>query len=281
MAIANSPLDSRIGIGLRSPHIDEVLQTRPPVGWLELHSENWMCERGPIAERLQDVRAAYPISLHGVGLSLGSADGLDDTHIKKLARLVERCQPILVSEHLSWGRIAGRHSNDLLPLPFNDETINLLVRHIDQVQQALGRQILVENLSSYCTFPESTLPEWEFVRRVVERAGCGLLLDINNVYVNACNHGFAAEDYLAAIPWACVREIHLAGYEEDGPALIDTHGRPVQEPVWALYAAALGFAPATARTLIEWDNDLPPLNQLLAEAKKADRYLQETRHAAA
>jgi len=273
--------DSRIGIGLRAPHIEEVLASRPPLGWLEVHSENWMSDEGPIAERLQEIRAAYPISLHGVGLSLGSADGLDTRHLQKLAHLVARAQPILVSEHLSWGSIAGHHSNDLLPLPFNEAAIRVLVRHIDQVQQALGRQILVENLSSYCTFDSSTLPEWEFVREVVERADCGLLLDLNNIHVNACNHGFQASDYLAAMPWQRVAEVHLAGFEEEGDALIDTHGRPVQEPVWALYAEALHHLPATALTLIEWDNDLPPLAQLLAEAGKADRYLRERHHAAA
>lgn len=282
MTVTLTPLDARIGIGLRAPHIDEVLTTRPPLGWLEVHSENWMTDEGPIAERLQQIRAAYPLSLHGVGLSLGSADGLDRSHLHKLARRVERTRPVLVSEHLSWGRRGHQHSNDLLPLPYNAAAISVLVRHIDQVQQTLGRQILVENISSYCTFTESTLTEWAFVRSVVERADCGLLLDLNNLYVNACNHGFHTEDYLDAMPWERVAEIHLAGFEfDDNEILIDTHGQAVQAPVWALYNAALPHLPATTRTLIEWDTALPPLTQLLAEAHKADRLLKERTHVAA
>lgn len=276
------PIDARIGIGLRAQHIDEVLGTRPALGLLEIHSENWMTDEGPIAERLQQIRAAYPLSLHGMGLSLGSADGLDHGHLRKLSRLVERTRPILVSEHLSWGRWGHHHSNDLLPLPYNETAINVLVRHIDQVQQTLGRPILVENVSNYCTFAESTLTEWEFVRTVVERADCGLLLDLNNLYVNACNHSFRTADYLAAMPWDRVAEVHLAGFELDhDDVLIDTHGRPVQAPVWALFEATLPHTPRQARCLIEWDSALPPLAQLLAEAHKADHLLKECVHVAA
>lgn len=264
----------RVGIGLRAPHIDELLAQRPPLGWLEVHSENWMTDAGPLAERLMAIRAAYPLSLHGVGLSLGSADGLDHGHLAKLKRLVERTQPILVSEHIGWGAYGGRHSNDLLPLPYNEATLQLLVERIDTVQQVLGRRLLVENLTSYCTFRESTLPEWLFVRDLVERADCGLLLDLNNVYVNAVNHGFDPTTYLDAMPWSRVAEVHLAGYDQDDGALIDTHGRPVQPPVWALYQEALDHLPPQARVLIEWDTDLPPLAVLLAEAAQASSLLE-------
>lgn len=251
--------DHRIGIGLRSPHIQDLLCTQPNIGWVEVHSENWMCDQGPIAERLQEICEKYPLSLHGVGLSLGSADGLNHHHLSKLTKLIERTQPILISEHLSWGSISGKHSNDLLPLPFNQQAIELLVKHIDQVQQVIGRTILIENISSYCSFNESTMPEWEFIQNIVEKANCGLLLDINNVYVNAQNHGFSAQEYLSNIPWAKVAEIHLAGFEEEGTILVDTHGRPIQEPVWDLYIESLRNLPSSARTLIEWDSNLPPL----------------------
>lgn len=280
MPLRSSPLLSpRVGIGLRAPHIDDLLAQRPSLGWLEVHSENWMTDDGPIAERLAAIRAAYPLSLHGVGLSLGSADGLDHGHLTKLKHLVERTQPILVSEHIGWGAHGGRHSNDLLPLPYNPATLQLLSERIDRVQQTLGRRLLVENLSSYCTFRESTLPEWEFVRALVEQADCGLLLDLNNVYVNAVNHGFDPAVYLDAMPWARVDEVHLAGYDQGDVGLIDTHGRPVQPPVWALYREALPFLPNQARVLIEWDTDLPPLATLIGEAARADRLLEGHRHA--
>lgn len=281
MTHSHAGFDARTGIGLRAPHIAELLRTRPLIGWVEVHSENWMTDEGPVAERLQDVRDQYPVSLHGVGLSLGSADGLDRRHLGKLKTLVERCQPILVSEHLSWSRVSAYHSNDLLPLPLNRDAIDVLVRHIDQVQQFLGRRVLVENVSTYCTFANDTMPEWAFVREVVERADCGLLLDLNNIYVNAHNHGFATADYLSAMPWQRVEEIHLAGYEEEDGVLIDTHGRAVQAPVWGMYAEALISLPSTARVLIEWDSALPSLPCLLDEARKADNVLAEVRDAAA
>lgn len=281
MTCITTPFDERIGIGLRAPHMNELMGSLPPIGWLEIHSENWMTDEGPVAERLHEIGAEYPLSLHGVGLSLGSADGLDIAHLRKLGRLAERCRPVLVSEHLGWGRIGSRHSNDLLPLPFNQASVSVLVQHIDQVQQYLGRRILVENLSSYCTFESSTLPEWIFVREVVERADCGLLLDLNNVFVNASNHGFSTRAYLAALPWQRVEEIHLAGFEEEGDSLIDTHSRPVQAPVWQLYAEALKSVPEAVRTLIEWDSDLPPLSSLLEEARTANSYLREAKDATA
>lgn len=261
--------DQRVSIGLRTAHTAALLNDAHGLSWLEIHTENWLTESGPIAERLADIRARFDLSLHGVGLSLGSADALDQNHLQQLKRLAERCQPILISEHLSWGAIDGRHSNDLLPLPFNQPTLQLLVQRIDRVQQTLGRQILVENLSSYCTFAESTMPEWEFVRTVVERADCGLLLDFNNVHVNAVNHHFHASDYFAAMPWGRVGEVHLAGYEQWGDVLVDTHGYPVQPPVWQLFERYQHHLPADARILIEWDTDVPELTTLLAEVDKA------------
>lgn len=272
-------MDQRVSIGLRTAHIAALLDDPHGLSWLEIHNENWLTETGPIAERLAEIRSHFDLSLHGVGMSLGSADRLDQTHLQQLKRLVERCRPILVSEHLSWGAIDGRHSNDLLPLPFNQATLQLLVQRIDMVQQILGRQILVENLSSYCTFAESTMPEWVFVREVVERADCGLLLDINNLYVNAINHDFKAEEYLAAMPWGRVGEVHLAGYEQWGDVLVDTHGYPVQTPVWLLFEQHQHLLPAAARILIEWDTDVPDLTILLAEVAKA-RALLSTEQAA-
>lgn len=274
-------MDARIGIGLRAPHIQELLANRPALGWLELHSENWMTDSGTIPARLREIGEIYPLSLHGVGLSLGSADGVDTAHLNKLARLVARCQPILISEHLAWGRLGTHHSHDLLPLPFTLEAIRILAENIDRVQQCLGRQILVENISTYCTFAESVMPEWAFVRAVVERADCGLLLDLNNVFVNASNHDFVVDDYLDAVPWPRVAEVHLAGFDVEGDALIDTHGRAVQEPVWTLYQSVLRRLPVSARTLIEWDADLPPLSRLLEEAGTASAYLLAVHHAAA
>ncbi len=266
-------IDSRVGFGLRAPHIPELLSIRAPVSWVEVHSENWFSEAGPIAERLADIRACVDISLHGVGLSLGSADTLDTAHLCQLKRLVERCQPILVSEHLGWGAVGGRHSNDLLPLPYTDTTVRLMADRIDAVQQLLGRAILVENVTSYCTFRESTLPEWAFMHAVIERAHCGLLLDLNNVYVNATNHGFDVNDYLSNVDWASVGEIHLAGYEHWDSVLIDTHGQPVQPPVWAMFGAVHHRLPRHTRVLIEWDTNLPTLPVLMAEVVKASDVL--------
>lgn len=267
-------IDSRVGIGLRHPHIHALLTTDVNLSWLEIHSENWLSDSGLLAERLAEIRSRYALSLHGVGLSLGSADALDISHLNKLKRLVERSSPCLISEHLAWSSVDGQHGNDLLPLIFDQSTIAHLVRKIDTVQQALGRQILVENIVSYCRFQESTMPEWEFVRSVVEQADCGLLLDINNVHVNAVNHGFDAYDFLQAMPWERVAEIHLAGYEEWRHLLIDTHGRPVQPPVWELFRSWLPQCPTAARILIEWDQDVPALEVLLNEAQLASQIVR-------
>ncbi len=262
-------IPARAGIGLRAPHQHEVLAAPPAVGWLEVHSENYFADGGPALANLECTRARYPISLHGVGLSLGSTDPLDREHLRKLKALAARIEPALVSEHLSWSSVGLRFLNDLLPLPYTEEALEHICTRVAQVQDFLGRRILVENISSYLQFPHSTIPEWEFVAEVSRRAGCGILLDVNNIYVSASNHHFDPLQYLRAIPAQAVGEIHLAGHESRGDTLIDTHSRPVCDAVWALYREALdrfGAVPA----LIEWDNDIPKLAVLVGEAHKAD-----------
>ena len=257
------------GIGLRAPHYREILEQRPAAGFLEVHSENFFCAGGAPLAWLERFRALYPMSFHGVGLSLGSVDPIDDDHLGKLEALVRRFQPDLVSEHLCWSHAGGRHSNDLLPLPYTEEALEHVCARVAMVQERLGRRILVENVSSYHAFAHSTIPEWEFVAAVARRSGCGLILDVNNIWVSSRNHGFEPLRYVEGIDAASVAEIHLAGYEESQGLLIDTHSRPVSEPVWSLYAQTLerlGPRP----TLIEWDADIPALDVLLGEARKAD-----------
>ncbi len=264
----------RAGVGLRAPHYHAVLETLPDIGWFEVHSENYFGLGGQPLYFLEQVRSHYPISLHGVGLSLGSADPLDVKHLARLKALVERFEPGLVSEHLSWGAIGGRHLNDLLPLPYTEEALAVVCAHVSQTQDFLGRQILIENISSYLQLAGSTRDEPAFIAEVAKRTGCGILLDVNNVYVSSINLGFDPVAYLHAIPDQLVGEMHLAGFDQSGDILIDTHGRSVAAPVWALYRQALErFGPVP--TLIEWDTDLPPLPVLLAEAKIADACLGE------
>ena len=278
--ISRSAFPAAAGIGLRTPHVPHVLDTRPPVAWFEVHSENYYADGGPALAALDRIRADYPLSLHGVGMSLGSTDPLDHGHLAKLVRLIERIDPALVSEHLCWSSVGGRHLNDLLPLPYTDEALVHVCARIDEVQESLGRELLVENVSSYVAFAEATIPEWEFVAAVATRTGCKLLLDVNNIHVNAVNHGFDADRYLAAIPAAAVAEIHLAGFDASGPCLIDTHGAPVAAEVWALYRRAIArFGPRP--TLIEWDVDLPAFAVLQDEAATAQAILEEPRALAA
>jgi uncharacterized protein (UPF0276 family) len=257
-----------VGIGLRAPHYAQVLERRPALGFVEVHSENFYAEGGAALDWLERFRAAYPLSLHGVGLSLGSVDALDTRHLEKLAHLADRFEPALVSEHLCWSSFAGRHANDLLPLPFTEEALGHVVARVEAVQERLRRTILIENVSSYLTFANSTIPEWEFVAEVARRSGCGVLLDVNNVWVNACNHGFDAARYLEAIDPGSVGEIHLAGCERVGGRLVDTHGARVSDEVWALYRAAIARC-GERPTLVEWDTDIPALDVLLDEARKA------------
>ncbi len=256
------------GIGLRQPHYRAVFERRPALGFLEVHSENFFLDGGASMHALERARAAYPISLHGVGLSLGSADRLADAHLAKLKRLVERVQPALISEHLCWGGVGGVHFNDLLPLPHTREALALLADRVDRVQVELGRQILVENVSAYVEYRGAEMSETAFLAELARRSGCGVLLDINNLYVNAINFGFDPVASLAELAGTHVGEIHLAGHSTVDDCLVDTHGAPVCDPVWALYEEAcrrFGARP----TLIEWDTDLPALDVLLAEAASA------------
>jgi uncharacterized protein (UPF0276 family) len=260
------------GIGLRAPHYAELAARRPALALLEVHGENFFGDGGQALAWLERFRADYPLSIHGVGLSLGSLDALDPGHLARQAALVRRFQPALVSEHLCWSSFGGRHANDLLPLPFTEEALAHVCGRIEQWQAALGREVLVENVSSYLEYPESAMPEWEFLAEVARRTGCRLLLDVNNVWVNACNHGFDPRHYLDALAPEMVAQVHLAGFETTDDGLIDTHGRPVAAQVWALFADAIGrFGPRP--TVIEWDSDIPPLDTLLAEAARAETLL--------
>ena len=269
-------LPSGAGIGLRAPHVGELLATRPAVPWLEVHPENYM-SGGPALVLLEAVRREYPVSLHGVGLSLGTAEDIDARHLSRLRSLVDRLEPCLVSEHLSWSTAGGAYLNHLLPLPYTDETLDVVGDHIDEVQNALGRRILIENPSSYLRFRHSSMAEPHFLAELARRTGCGLLCDVNNIYVSAWNVGLDAGSYLDALPVPAIGEIHLAGHaanDADGRTiLIDDHGSPVTAPVWKLYQRALerfGSVP----TLIEWDTDIPELSVLLGEASVADRLLE-------
>jgi uncharacterized protein (UPF0276 family) len=270
--LPRTPLGAAAGVGLRAPHVRQVHVERPRIAWFEVHSENYYADGGPALAALDRIRADYPLSLHGVGMSLGSTDPLDRSHLAKLKRLVARTEPALVSEHLCWSGVGGRHLNDLLPLPYTEEALAHVCGRVAEVQDFLGRELLVENLSSYLAFADATIPEWEFVAAVAQRTGCKLLVDVNNIYVNAVNHGFDADGYLAAMPPEAVAEIHLAGFDGSGPCLIDTHGAPVAPEVWALYRRAIArFGPRP--TLIEWDTDIPPLETLLREAATAQSIL--------
>jgi len=274
----------RAGIGLRAQHHAEIVAQRPAIGWVEAHSENYFAHGGSQRDFLTQIRAHYPLSLHGVGLSLGSIDPLDREHLRALERLVCDFDPMLVSEHLSWGSVGGRFVNDLLPLPYTEEALRHMAERVRHVQDVLRRQILIENVSSYLQFTCSRMTEWEFLSALARESGCAILLDVNNVYVSAMNHGFDAHAYLQAMPVAAVREIHLAGHAVNrvGPReiRIDTHGEPVCQAVWELYAVAVErFGPVP--TLIEWDTDIPALDVLVAEAHKADSVAEAPRAAAA
>lgn len=284
-------IPAKAGIGLRFRHHQFVIDTRPDVAWFEVHTENYM--GGGNAPRCLDrIRRDYPVSLHGVGLSLGSAEGLDGEHLARVRNVVERVQPGLVSEHLSWsiagGAYAGRayagrtYLADLLPLPLTEEALAVVCRHVDEVQTGLKRRILIENPSTYLRFRHSTIPEWEFISAVARRTGCGILCDVNNIHVSAGNHGWDAIAYLAALPPASIGEIHLAGHSirrlEEGRILrIDDHGARVAAEVWTLFGEALKrFGPVP--TLIEWDTDVPPLEILMAEAAIAEAAIEGQRH---
>ena len=283
-SINADPIPATAGIGLRGPFHGEFIDRRPPISWLEAHSENYFADDGIARGALERIRPNYPISLHGVGLSIGSTDPLAKVHLARLRALVDCVEPALVSEHLSWGAVNGRHLNDLLPLPYTEEALDHMVRRVQEVQDSLKRPILIENVSSYLEFVDSAIPEHEFLVAVSRRSGCGLLLDINNIHVNAVNHGFDPVAFLDAIPPERVAEMHLAGHTArrcgEREILIDTHNTPVCGPVWDLFRLAverIGRRP----TLIEWDSDFPPLERLLREAETAQSILDKANELAA
>jgi uncharacterized protein len=259
----------QFGLGLRKPHYRDFLEeeTAVPVDFVEVISENFMVDGGRPLHVLERVRERHPVALHGVSMSLGSADGLRDDYLRRLRSLADAVDPLFISDHLSWSRIERFNSHDLLPLPYTQEALDAVSANIHHAQDTLGRTMLIENPSSYVSFP-GDLTEWEFLDAVCTRTGCGLLLDVNNIYVSASNHGFDAQAYLSGIPAARVRQIHLAGHSQGRDLLIDTHDKPVPDPVWALYASALERLGPVA-TMIERDGDIPPLSALLAELGSA------------
>ena len=279
----------RGGVGLKAEHYGAIVESWPDIGFFEVHAENYMGAGGPPHRYLSAIRERYPLSLHGVGLSIGAERPLDRDHLQRLKRLIERYAPGLFSEHLAWSSHDSGFLNDLLPVPYTPETLSRVVEHVDQVQDTLGRQMLLENPSTYLAFAESTYSEIDFITEVVRRTGCGLLLDVNNVYVASTNQQWDPSVYIDAYPLACVQEIHLAGYTKDAddkgrPLLIDTHNRPIDEIVWDLYAHAVSFT-GPVPTLIEWDADVPCWPTLKAEAERAEAVMAATqseavRHAA-
>jgi uncharacterized protein len=268
----------RAGIGLRAAHHSEWIAQRPDVGWFEIHAENYFAEGGLLPDILDTLRRDLPLSIHGVGLGLASTDPFDARHLQRLARLNDRYEPAVVSEHLCWGSAHGIHYNDLLPFPFTRDMLEHVVARVQLVQERLRRPILLEHLSSYVTFEESHLSETEFLIALIRRTGCGLLLDLNNLVVNAENHGIDPEAYIASLPVDAIGEIHLAGHGHyrygDRTLCIDTHDRPVPDRVWSLYRYTLRQFGAKP-TLIEWDAQLPTLSALAAEAHKADACIAE------
>ncbi len=271
-------LPARSGLGLKPEHFRTVLETTPDLGFFEIHAENYMVDGGPFHYYLSKIRSRYPLSIHGVGLSIGGEATLDEAHLDRLAVLLRRYEPQSFSEHLAWSSHGGAFLNDLLPVPYCTETLTRVCDHIDRVQERLGRRMLLENPATYVEFAASTMSEGEFIGEIVRRTGCGLLLDVNNVYVSCANHGRDPYAAIDALPLAATGEIHLAGFARDTDAagdelLIDSHGAPVAEAVWALYRYALRRVGPVA-TLIERDNDIPAFAVLLAEAKTAEGMLR-------
>ena len=268
-------MEADAGIGLRGPHLAEIARDRPDVGFLEIHAENHLC-RSPAVQAAERLRERYPFSIHAVGLSLGSIEGVDAAHLARVAALVKRLQPDLVSEHLSWSSFGGRYFNDLLPLPYTEEALDVVGANVDRVQQALGRRVSIENPSCYLGFRHSTMSEPEFLAELARRTGCGLLLDINNVVVTAHNLRLDPGGWLG-LPAEAITQFHLAGHavnDADGETiLVDDHGSRVREGVWTLFDAAVArFGPRP--TLVEWDTDVPPLAVLLDEARRAQDHLR-------
>jgi uncharacterized protein (UPF0276 family) len=273
-------LPARAGIGLKPEHFREVLATRPDIGFFEVHAENYMVDGGPFHHCLGRIRESHALSLHGVGLSIGGEAPLDEAHLARLASLIDRYQPAAFSEHLAWSSHGGVFYNDLLPVPYDRATLSRVCEHVDRAQERLRRRLLLENPSTYVEFEASTMDEASFLREIVRRTGCGLLLDVNNAHVSCTNHGRDALAFIHSLPLDAVGQIHLAGFTRDAdalgaPLLIDSHGTPVDEAVWALYGetiARVGPMP----TLLERDNDIPAFSTLLAEAHRAESLMRAT-----
>lgn len=256
------------GLGLRPVHYPDFLKKTQPVEWLEIISENYMVQGGLPLDNLNKIMAKYPLAMHGVSLSIGSTDGLDVEYLKELKALADHVQPLWISDHLCWTGVQGRNAHDLLPLPYSEEALKLVVRHVSQVQELLGQRILLENVSSYLDYQSSEMSEWVFLREVAERADCLLLLDVNNIYVSSINHGFSAKEFLNHLPIERVQQIHLAGHSDHGDYIVDTHDHPVAEPVWDLYRYTCEHFGEVA-TMIERDDNIPELGELLTELNRA------------
>ena len=274
MTYAFHQLPARSGVCLKAQHYQTILDDAPDTGWFEIHPENYMGAGGLPHKYLAAIHERYPLSMHGVGMSLGSADGIDDRHLRELRELERRYRPEALSEHLAWSRFDSVYVNDLLPVPYHAESLRLIADNIDKVQQALGRPIMIENPSAYVGFVDHACTEPEFLAALAARTGCGILLDVNNVFVSACNLGFDPYAYIRAVPPGIVGEMHLSGHAiqaiEDTEVRIDDHGSPVKQPVWELYQFTLRHLGRYVPTLIEWDTDIPALHVLLAEAARAD-----------
>lgn len=274
MSNFEKPSAKSIGVGLRSCHYAYIETEQPRVDWFEVLSDNYFGEEGPSITHLEKVRASYPITLHGVGMSLGSIDPINHDYLKKLKSLIKRTEPFLVSDHLSWTSLGGRYFHELFPLPYTEEAILHVAKRITQVQDYLERQIMIENISSYLSFNHSTLSEWDFLQAVAEEADCLILLDINNIYVSACNNKFAITDYLQNLRPERIAQFHLGGFENKNTHLLDTHSTAIYPVVWELYKQAIkrfGYLP----TCIEWDNQIPDFPVIQQELTKAKRMLED------
>ena len=262
------------GVGLRTPHYAEVVADHPAVDWFEVITENFMVAGGNPRRVLREVREHYPVVLHGVSLSLGSVDPLDEQYLENLIALAHETEPAWISDHLCWASYGGHTGHDLWPLPFTEEALDHVARRVQAVQERLGRRILVENVSSYLEYAHSSMPEWEFLSALAQRSDCGLLLDVNNIFVSAHNHGFDPATFLAGVPADRVKQIHLAGHRDEGTHLLDTHDHPVCDGVWSLYRSAVQRFGAVS-TLIERDDDIPPLSQIIGESRQAAAIMAE------
>jgi len=274
--VNHPPIHDKVGVGLRTPHLDYFSQSQPKLTWLEIHSENYFQAESVSRRQLEAIRNDYQISCHGIGLSLGSVEPVNQLHLSQLKQLIDDIDPFLASDHLSWSQTGGHYFNDLLPLPYTEEALEVFCRNVITVQDYLHRPLLIENPSSYLKYEHSTISEWEFLAEVQRRTDCRLLLDFNNIHVSAFNHGFDAAHYLAGIPADKVDEIHLAGFTikqlEQGEIWIDTHSKPVSEEVWQLFQAWT-LQHGARHTLIEWDLDIPEPKVLIDEARKASQIL--------